>query len=228
MRPISSAVAVIALFASLTAVSAVNAAMPLKPWLAGYGSWNTYAMGDVNDQIVGGINSDLAGTGVSMDELKNGFGFGVEGGIDVSQFAFGVGYERVSGMTDVTYGGVTVELKAPANAFYALAEYKLPTAGPVGARLGVAGGLLSTSSEYSMSAPGEGSMSIDITGSGPLLKAYLTGEWKASPQFGLLASLGYRYAKVNEPKVDGESITDFTIDYSGFVARAGLRFAFGI
>jgi len=226
MRPITSAVAVVALLASLALATSAQAVSPVKPWVAGYGSWSTYGMGDVNDQLVSSINADLlGGSGVSMDEVKNGFGFGVEAGLDVGQLVLGVGYERLAASTDVGVSGASLELNLPTNAFYGLAEFKLPTAGPMGVRLGVAGGIASLAGEFKISAPGFGSESVDLTGSGPLFKVYGTGEWGLGGQFGLLGSIGYRYAKVNEPELQGETVTDFEVDHSGVFFRAGLKFA---
>ncbi len=230
MRPISTALVIAGLLASVTTFSDAQAASPLKPWLAGYGSWGTYAMGDVNDAI-GNINAELAGTGLSMDKVQNGFGFGLEAGLDLQGFALGVGYERLTASTDVGNAEATIEFKLPANAFYGLAEYKLPTPGPVGARLGLGAGIVSLAGEEKLSVTGLGSASTDITGTGPMFKVYGNVEVKAAPRLSVLGSLGYRYAKVSkgDVKVDlDRSILaaygpGFAVDHSGVFLRAGVK-----
>jgi len=82
-------------------------------------------MEDVNDLLVAEINDMLEGSGMSMDEVENGLGFGVEAGADLPMFAFGIGYERLMASTDVGNSEATIELKFPGNAFYGLVEYRL-------------------------------------------------------------------------------------------------------
>ncbi len=232
MRPIPSAVAVIVLLASVAFATSAHAASPVKPWLAGYGSWSTYAMGDVNDGI-DNINAELAPFGLSMDKVQNGFGFGFEAGFDLPVITVGVGYERMTASTDVGDASATVEFKLPANAFYGLAEYKIPGAGAVGARLGLGAGVISLAGKEELTVVGIGSASNDISGSGPMVKFYGSLELHAASQFSILGSVGYRYAKISKGDVhvnESESILasyapGFAVDHSGIFFRAGLRFA---
>jgi hypothetical protein len=224
MSSIRIAVAILVVLTSVTAVAIAGAPTPSKPWLAGYGSWSTYSMSDIND-LVGAVNAELVGTGLSMDEINNGFGFGFEAGLDFQPVSVGVGYERLAASSDVGALGASLELKVPANAFYGLLEYRLPTAGPVGARLGIGGGVVSVSGEIRETVPGFGSESVDIGGTGPLLKFYGSADWRVSSQVSFFGSLGYRYAKVDKPEFAGESTSEIAIDHSGVMIRAGLRVA---
>ncbi len=235
MRPIATAVVIATMLATVSAFSTAQAASPMKPWVAGYGSWSTYAMGDVNDGI-DNFNVILAGGGLSMDKVQNGFAFGFELGADTPLLVFGIGYERLTGSTDVSAEGAKIEFNLPANSFYGLAEYKLPFSGPVGARLGLAAGLVSLAAQEKFTAVGEGTQTNDITGSGPLFKVYGSAEVHAATRVALLGSIGYRYAKVSEPSVDvpgtiipisylQELSPGFAVDYSGVFFRAGLKVA---
>ncbi len=224
--------------AACAIASPALAATP-TPWLNVGGSWATYAMTDAN-QFVGAFNTMLTGSGITMskmDEVNNGFGFGVAAGVDLpAGFALGLGYDRLFASTEAPFAAAipgvgdvsgTLTWKMPANAFRAMAEYRIPTPGPLGARLGVAGGVVSHSGAIEVSVPGEGSESLDMTGTGPLFEGYLSGDWQAAPMLGFVASVGYRYAKVDDVKVEAfglsETVPGLSVDYSGVLVRLGLK-----
>jgi hypothetical protein len=241
MRPTRTSVAIVAVLVAVVVVSPAEGASAARPWLAGHGSWSTYSMQDVNRVDIGDFNAEFARDGLSMDEIHNGFGFGLDAGVDLGKVSFGVGCERLLASTTSAeelfllfagYPTVEIGYKIPATAFRALAEYRLPTRGALGARLGIAGGVVSvaggasaTVSVLSFSVP-------TYTGKGPLFEAYGCGEWWTAPRFAVSASLGYRYARVKghdavtviEP-LGVVTLTDFWIDYSGVVARMGFKLA---
>ena len=233
MRPTRSSVAIVAALVAAVVASTAQGASTVRPWLAGHGAWNTYSMQDVNRDVVGEFNDFFAGSGLSMNEIHNGFGLGFEAGVDLGVVGFGVGYERLRAdtktameLSEVLEGTpVEFDYKVPATAFRALVEYRLPTRGPLGVRLGVAGGIVSLAGGVGASAAGVGVQSLDYTGKGRLFEAYGSGEWWAAPRFALSASLGYRHARVTEPELDGEKLTGFSVDYSGVVVRAGFKLA---
>jgi hypothetical protein len=237
MRPTRTSVAIVAVLVAVVVVSTAQGASSVRPWLAGHGSWSTYSMQDVNRDIGGFIdevNAELPWDVLSMDEVHNGFGFGLDAGVDLGKVSFGAGYERLLASTTSAVdlllpleGFPTIELgyKVPATAFRALAEYRLPTHGPLGARLGIAGGIVSVVGEASVTVSVSNLRLPIYTGKGPLFEAYGCGEWWAAPRFAVSASLGYRYAKVNEPKVDGVKATGFSVDYSGVLVRVGFKLA---
>jgi len=198
-----------------------------KPWAAASGSWATYSMGDVNDQI-GNINQNLSGTGLSMDEIKNGFGFGIALGGDFdSPLSVGVGYDRLFASSDVGDASGSVKFDFPSNAYRAFAEYRFPSGGQFLPHVGVAAGMVTASGKIDATGLG----SSDVTGSGPLAELYVGGDFKAASTLSVIGALGYRYAKIDEFKAFGETATNndgskSAMDYSGLVARLGLKFKF--
>ena len=223
MRAFSILLAAAALVLAVS-VSGAAPAAKAKPWFGAYGAWSGYSMGDVNRDI-GDFNAELAGTGYSMDEITNGFGFGALLGVDLNpQFAVGVAAEHLLASTDFTAEGVTLTYDLPANTFCAFGEYRLPTEGTLGFRLGAAAGLVATSGSLELIVPGLGGGSADVTGTGPMFQFYGTGEMWSTPQLAVTATLGYRYANVSELDVAGITLRKFGADYSGILARAGLKF----
>ena len=229
MRALPTLLAAAALLLATTATATVtrHAKAPqgpkVKPWVAATGCWGMYAMDDVNKDIRA-LNAEIAYSGVSMGEISNGFGIGAEFGLDVNpQFTVGLGFERLSASTSVGDASVTIDYKLPAITFRGFGEYRLPMEGPMKVRFGIAGGLVSTSGSAEIVAPGFGTYSTDVSGSGPLFEAYGTGEWFASPQFALLGTLGYRYANVSETKWGTLNNANYAVDYSGMMLRLGVK-----
>src|SRR5204863_4793665 len=71
MRALVLAVVVAGLVAPVSARGA-----GFRPWASLSGSWATYSMTDVNNEIAN-INASIAGSGLTMDEVHNGFVLGV-------------------------------------------------------------------------------------------------------------------------------------------------------
>jgi hypothetical protein len=234
MRPTRTSLAIVAVLVAVVAASTAQSASAARPWLASHGSWSTYSMQDVNRVDIGDFNAEFARDRLSMEEIHNGFGFGLDAGVDLGKVSFGVGCERLQASTTsaeerllLFAGFPTMEFgyKVPATAFRAMAEYRFPTRGALGARLGIAGGIVSVAGGASATISVSSFSLPSYTGKGPLFELYGCEEWWVAPQFALSASLGYRNAKVNEPKLDGVKLTDFSIDYSGVVARVGIKLA---
>jgi len=142
-----------------------------------------------------------------------------------------LGYDHLFARTELGDATGTLAFDFPANAFRAIGEYKFRSASQFSPRIGVAGGLVSEAGSIGLSVTGFTSFKEDMTGSGPLFEAYAGGDLWAAPQFAVTGSLGYRYAKVKEVKASGETIVNSdgsksSIDYGGFLARLGLKFAF--
>jgi hypothetical protein len=222
---LAAAALVLAVSAATAATAPEAAAGPkVKPWIAVTGSWGMYAMDDVN-QDIDLLNAEIAGSGLSMGTVDNGFGIGAAFGMDLNpQFSIGAGFERLSAASSVGDASATIDFKVPAITFFGFGEYRLPMEGPMKVRLGAAGGLVSTSGSLEVVVPGAGSSSTDISGSGPLFSVYGAGDWWASPQFALTASLGYRSANVSETKWGTVNNANYSVDYSGMVLRGGIKF----
>lgn len=194
----------------------------VSPWMSAHGSMATYGMSDVNDAI-GTINAGL-GSGLEMKEVKNGFGVGGAFGLELpSRFSIGVGYDRLLASSDVSDG--STEFNLPANAFRAMAQYSFAGIGTSGAYIGASAGMILAAGSMT-----ELGVTSDVEGSAPMFEMFTGGDWWAGPQFALTGSAGYRYAKIGEFKVGGDTayLTNnekATIDYSGIFARAGVKFA---
>jgi hypothetical protein len=196
-------------------------------YFAAFGSWNSYGMKNANE-FVDEFNLELAGQ-ASMPKIRSDYGLGLHFGTDRRHLALGLGYERFFASSDVTYGGTwgAIRMKLPANAFYALTEFRLKPLGAMRTRLGLAAGAVTLApvSQFALKF-GTRSYAIPMTGGGPLFQGWLTEEW-AGPGFDVFASGGYRYAKVEHPKVtDTANLSGFPvfpIDYSGATARVGFK-----
>jgi hypothetical protein len=229
-RCVMRAIVLVTAIACLLAPSAARGG-GFKPWGAVNGSWATYSMGDVNDQI-GSINDGLSGSGLSMDEISNGFGFGITLGGDLeSPLSIGVGYDRLFAGSDVSDASGSIKFDFPANAYRAFAEYRFPSGSQFLPHVGIAGGMVTASGSVELSATGVGTDKSDVSGSGPMGEFYVGGDFKAASSVSVIGSLGYRYAKIGEFKVAGETATKedgskATMDYSGMSARLGLKFKF--
>jgi len=199
------------------------------PYFSAFGSWNTYGMSAANSQI-GSFNEDLAGD-AHMSKITSDPGLGVQLGTDLRRFGLGLGYERFFASSDVEYSDAwgAIRMKLPANAWYALAEARLPMSGMMRARVGVGAGVVALAPVTQLVLSyrhGALNYAIPKTGSGPMLQGYVTGEW-AGQVMDLFASAGYRYAKVSHPRTADTAnlsgVPNFAIDYSGATVRLGFK-----
>jgi hypothetical protein len=196
-------------------------------YLSLFGSWNSYGMSDANDRVAV-FNQDLEGS-ATMKKIGADYGLGFQLGTDRRHLALGLGYERFFASSDLTYGDTwgAIRMKLPGNAWYALGEFRLKSSGAMRTRVGVAAGavMLAPVTQLALKQ-GTRSYSVPMTGAGPLLQGWLTEEW-VGPGFDVFASGGYRYAKVEHPKVAETSnlngFPTFPIDYSGATVRAGVK-----
>lgn len=202
------------------------------PWFGVDGSWSTYSMSDVNLDIQN-VNAAIAGSGLTMEEIHDGFGIGLAGGFELpNRAALGVGYDRLFARSDVGDPTGSIEYDFPANTFRVLGEYAFPSTSSFSPRIGLAAGLVSASGTVRVSVTGSGSVSGDVTGTGPLFEAWVGGDWSTAGPFSIVMSVGYRNAEIGEVKVRDSVIynadgSKYTLDYSGIRARFGLRFGPG-
>jgi len=207
---------------------AIGQAADVTPWASGTVAWSTYVMSDVNDDI-GAINRALQGSGLSMDEINGGFGFGLAAGAGLpGGLAIGVGYDRLTASSDVGDASGSLEYDFPANAFRFIVEYAFRGQGQVRARVGGAAGLVSEAGEVRVTATGAGSVAGDIDGTGPLFELFAGGDWWGSPNVALTGMVGFRYARATDVEVEGQPIYNasgdrYSVDYSGLLIRAGIR-----
>lgn len=218
------------LLAALLLAVPTLASAGVRPWISGAIGGSTYAMGDVNDEV-GAINSALAGTGLSMDEVTTGLNFGLAFGLDVgSGFAVGLGYDHLSARTEVGDYSGSIEYDLPANLLRGFGRYSFESAGKVTGFLEASLGRVTSAGSITVSATGYGSQSGDIDGSGVAFEGAGGMSIWATPQFAFTGMAGFRRAEVGEVEVDGMpaydvSGGDYTIDYSGLFVRLGITVA---
>lgn len=202
--------------------------------VAGFAGYNTYAMSDLNDEVIAPINVLLAGTGYSMDEISGGLGFG--GGIRYrtpGSLVVGVDFERLGGSSELSVPGGSFEISVPANAFMATIVYYFPSASR--ARFGLGGGLGYYVSAGEVTLFDSGTMqedTEDLEGSGVGFHGVGAMDLALSPTAHLEANVGYRFAKTTDLEIAGTKQTtsdgdDATLDWSGLMTRLGVTFYFG-
>jgi hypothetical protein len=205
------------------AVPASGAA--LKPWIGFDGSYGKYTMGDVNRDLED-LNTGLKQTRLTLWPISGGPGVGLSAGLDFGRgLSVGVGYDRLFASSGAEDPNHLIRYRLPAHALRGIAEYAFPRKGPLGARIGVAGGLVAESGSIVIE-----DSSDDVTGSAPLFETYLAGEWWGQRRCGLFATVGYRHARLTEVKIGGSVAhnpppdgSNYTLDFSGMLVRVGFR-----
>ncbi len=215
----------LAVLAAALAPAVVHA--DARAWFQGSIGGSTYSMGDVNDDI-GTINTELSGSGFSMDELTNGWNFGGAVGLDLGRgFSFGVAYDRLSGRREVSFPAATLTYDLPGNLYRVFGRYTFRRAAKTQGFLEASVGGVSPAGGISYSVSGVGAFAGDFGGSGLALEGGGGVLWWFAPRLGLTGEAGYRHAAVNKTAVGSVPIQDvhggdYTIDYSGLFLRAGL------
>lgn len=197
-------------------------------WLGAEGGFGTYSMSDVNLDI----QDFNASSGLQMDEISKGLAFGVNAGVNLGSLGLGLAYERVTASSEISDATGSLEYNFPANAVYGLVQYRLPSPGPLKIGFGGGLGMISSAGSMNIAIQGLGAASGDISGSGILAEARVFGDYHATPMIVLSPSVGYRYTKVPSCKIEGQQVynadgSKLSIDYSGIILRAGIKFMIG-
>jgi hypothetical protein len=214
------------LFASTLASAAT------RPWLSGSIGGSTYTMKDVNDEVAL-INESLAGSGLEMDEVTKGLNYGLAFGLDVGTggFSVGIGYDRLTGSTEVSDPTGSIEYDLPSNVFRGFGRYSFQSTGKTKGFLEASLGRVISDGTGTVSATGIGSGSVDFEGSGLAAEGAGGFSYWTSPKLALVGTLGYRFAKVEDVEADGEPLYSpegngrYSIDYTGVFIRLGLTVA---
>jgi hypothetical protein len=223
---------VLAVIAVSFLAPASSRAAGFRPWAGVSGSWATYSMKDVNNDIAD-INATIAGTGLQMDEIHNGFAMGAMLGGDFdNQITVGIGYDHLFASSEVGDATGSLKYDYPANAIRALGEYRFPSTSQFQPHAGMALGLVAAAGSVKLSQAGVGAVSGDVSGTGPLAEFYGGGDYRVAPTLFVNGSLGYRYAKIGEIKIQDQTVLNpdgskYALDYSGLLIRLGLKLAFG-
>jgi|GEM_PF-1310260 len=209
----------------------VGAATGLGPWISAGVGLNGLAMDDIN-------KADLrwyepSPTGFDLPDITSGMmlSFGV--GYDMSPVVgYGFYYEHQYASTKGTDVDVDGNLNLGANIFTGRVTARFIRRESV--LLGVSGGLgyLATSGNTKVTRSGINYGEQKIKGSGFSIEGGLLGEIKLADKTLLDITVGYRYAKVDEFKLDGAPVYNedgsrMSLDYSGVTARVGIKYRFG-
>ncbi|MCC6653258.1 MAG: hypothetical protein IT348_19055 [Candidatus Eisenbacteria bacterium] len=203
----------------------------IRPWVSGALAGSTYAMGDVNDDI-STINSALNGSGLKMEKMSSGVGFGFSAGLDMgSGWSIGLGYDRLNASSDVGDYSGSLEYDMPGSLLRGFGRYTFASPGKVKGFLEGSAGRVTAGGSVTLSATGGGALSRDVEGSGIAFEASAGGEIWAAPQLAFTGSAGFRKAEAKNVTSDGTPVftasgEDYTIDYSGLFARLGVKIAF--
>jgi hypothetical protein len=201
-----------------------------RPWIGVLGGLSTYSMSDVNDEI-GSINAGLAGTGLKMDNIKDGGQVGAVLGLELpTGLSLGLGYEYLTGSSEVGSANGSLKFDFPAHAYRAFAQYTIKGPGVSGLHVGGSVGMVSSAGKATLLVSAVGTASGDTKGSAPLIEGYLGGDWWASRGFALTGSAGFRYANIDEIKMNDQIVyvtpgNKEALDYTGVFLRAGVKFS---
>ena len=217
--------------ASLALLAAASPCLAGPFWVGASGSYNTYAMDDVNADIHA-FNTMFAP--LSMNTIDSGIGFGLSAGTDVNRWSFSIAYDRLPASSDMN--GMSLYHMA-ADTFLGRVACRLPLQAKFGILVGVGAGIASTSSTVGDHGDpivkiGRSTQAViyeggtRVSGSAFSYEGFVEGDMPLGGKFALVPSLGYRSAKI-DAETTGTVVTTLaqTIDFSGMAARLGLRFA---
>jgi hypothetical protein len=203
--------------------------------IGAFGTYSTYSMTDLNDDIIRPLNDLLEGAGASdrMDDVDHGITFG--GGLRARtgpKIQLALDYERLNASSDVSDGTGTIEVDVPANAVVATVTYLLSSTSRARYGFGAGIGYYSADGGFTFD-DGAGTVEEEkLEGSGLGYHAGFAFGLPLTDQVALDAFGGYRQAKTTDLKWDGVTVTssegdDATLDWSGLMARVGLTFYLG-
>ena len=222
----------------LLLVLAVEAeAQGSRPWLALSGSYNTYDMSEVNEDI----REFNRLFDLSMDDITSSFGFGAAIGVDLSPaFVAGLGYELLPATTHINAGGFAYEYDLAADVVVGRLAWRAPVGGSIQPGIGVGVGVAFVSGEIGEAAgvsfpaaePGVGRAGqavilgdrVEVSGDGPYLEGYAQADARLGPRWALVPAVGYRHARIEAEQRGSEGQSNGTFDFSGLVSRVALKF----
>lgn len=236
----SSRKSLILVAAVLLLVPAATFASSMRVGIAGFGGYQTYSMGDVNDDIAATNTAITAAGGAgSLDDISHGMGFG--GGIHAwtnNNWLISAEFMRLTAKSDASISDAssgapvgTAQVKLPANAFTIGAGYFFPSTSKARFGLGAGVGYYKASGSVEFADP---SITTTADASGHAVGFHGLGmvDYSASQAVHVEAGVGYRYAKTTNLEVGGaESLnadgSKEKVDWSGLMSRVGLTFYFG-
>ena len=185
-----------------------------------FGSFSTYSMKDINDELA------LANqAGSDFSDVSNG----LSGGLGLRMWAnqnwmISANWEPLRASTE---SSVTSEkFNVNANSFQFSGTYFMPSA--TNSRYGFGAG----AGFYSIGGEVEDPLgTAKIEGSGPGFHLHGVGEWAVNKQWSFTGTAGYRIANIEMKDEQGNNLQtstgeNATADYSGFMGRVGVVFNF--
>jgi len=224
--------------ALLVAVLGALAAAPspaqakVRAGVALFGGFNNFTMTDVNETLITPLNNYIGLTGYSLKEIKSGWGVGTGLRVRPSErVLIALDYERLFARSDLTIFMLGFAVDAPANAMTLTTTYLFPSSGKGRFGIGVGLGYYKSAGSVEVDTSGVSATS-DLVGSGVGFHGLVSFDSEISPNVHFEGNAGLRYAKTTDLKIEDETVLNAdgskaTMDWSGFMTRAGLTFYFG-
>src|SRR5262249_50226961 len=126
---------------------------------------------------------------------------------------------------------LSFDVDTPANAVTLTTTYLFPSSGKGRFGIGVGVGYYKSAGSVAVDTSGVATTS-DLGGSGGGFHGLVAFHSEISPHVHFEGNAGLRYAKTTDVKIEDETVLNAdgsktTIDWSGFMSRAGLTFYFG-
>jgi hypothetical protein len=201
-----------------------------KVWMTLNGGGGKYDMSELNAEIAA-FNAANAGSGLAFPLIEDGVSWGGAVGYETpGHWNFGLGLDRLHAATKAGDASGSLDYQFTANAWHAFGDYALQPMGHSSLFVGAAVGILAESGKLIEAIPGQGPLEYKLHGASPLYEAHGGGSWWATPRFALVATAGYRYAKLKSLKVEGGAFITangeaLAVDYTGPYFRLGFKLA---
>jgi len=220
---------------TIALLTAVGLMLPLaahalneRVWMMANGIGSTYDMSTLNTEL----DATNAAYGTTFPHVTRGGSFGGAVGLETAdRWNYGLGYDRLAATTQSSDSTGTSEYRFGANAWRVFAEYALRPIGRSTLFVGGAFGMVQERGKMRFTSPGFVPQEFKTIGTNPLIEGYLGGNLWATSTFGLTATVGYRFAKVKETKLEGGYPLTTTngqpldLNFSGPTVRIGFKLA---
>jgi hypothetical protein len=220
---------------TIAILTAAGLMMPLaahaldeRVWLMLNGGGSTYAMSELNAEF----DSYNANYGGNFEHVSKGRSLGITVGFETAnQWNYGLGIDRLDARSKSEEAIGTYDYSFGANAYRMFGEYSFAPIGHSSVFVGGAIGLLQEHGKFIFTSPGTPPDEVKTIGNGPLFEAHVGGNLWINGQFALTSTVGYRYARVKEPKLEGgypivdQNNQPLPLDFSGPTARVGIKIA---
>ncbi len=209
---------------------AAPAAAGVRPWVSGSFGGSTLAMSDVNDGIQS-INQGIAISGMHLGKIDRGYDLGAALGLDLGEhFAVGVGYERPLAQSMDENRQATILVDVPGEIVRGFGRVTFGHLQDWRFFGEVSGGTVRSAAKTTVETVGDPTQRTLYEGRSGMFEIAGGLTAKTNSHVSLLASLGWRLAKVKDVTVAGVPVENpnggpFSIDYSGVFARIGMQVA---